>query len=82
MSQKPLIDDLVSYLKKNLKKGYTAESLRWALVSQGYSRTEVERAIKKTNEKLASEAPILKTKPEIKHKFISPKEQRIKRRWF
>jgi len=79
-----LIDELVNYLKKNLKKGYTEESLRWALINQGYSRLEVERSIRRVNEKLASEAPILKTKPEIEHKFIEPKDLSVKkrRRWF
>lgn len=81
---KGLIDELVNYLKKNLKKGYTEESLRWALINQGYSRLEVERSIRRVNEKLASEAPILKTKPEIEHKFVDSKDLSIKkrRRWF
>lgn len=56
---------LVKYLKKNLTKGYTLDSLKWALVSQGYSRTEVERAIRLTNEELAKEAPKIKDKPVI-----------------
>ena len=79
-----IIDDLVNYLKKNLKKGYTEESLRWALINQGYSRLEVERSIRRVNEKLASEAPILKTKPEIEYKLVEPKDISAKkrRRWF
>ncbi len=60
------IEQLVDYFKKNLAKGYTIESLKWALINQGYSRTEVERAIKLTNEELAREAPKLKEKPIIK----------------
>ena len=60
------IQQLVNYLKKNLAKGYTLESLKWALINQGYSRTEVERAIKLTNEELARQAPKLKEKPIIK----------------
>ena len=36
---------IIDYLKKNFKKGYTEESLRWALIAQGYSRTIVDMAI-------------------------------------
>jgi len=60
------IKQLVNYLKKNLSKGYTLESLKWALIHQGYSRSEINRAIKITNEELAKEAPKLKEKPIIK----------------
>lgn len=82
--QKALIDELADYIRKNLKKGYTKESLRWALIDQGYSKMEVERAIKKVDMQLASEAPILKTKPEIEHKIIEPKGYGVKkkRKWF
>ena len=68
------MQELVEYIKKNLKKGYTKESLKWALVSQGYSRLEVEKAIKSTDEALANQAPILKTKPQIKYEIIEPKD--------
>jgi len=64
------IKNLVNYFKKNLAKGYTLESLKWSLVKQGYSRTIVERAIIQTNKELATEAPILKDKPVIKHEII------------
>ena len=64
------IPEIVDYLKKNLKKGYTKDSLKWALISQGYTRLEVEKAIKKLDLDLANEAPILKTKPEIKYEVI------------
>lgn len=67
------ISELVNYMKNNLKKGYTKESLKWALISQGYSRFEVEKAIKKADEELANQAPILKAKPEIKYELVEPK---------
>jgi len=57
---------LVDYIKKNLAKGYTIESLKWALINQGYSRSEVNRAIRLTNEELAKQAPKIKEKPIIK----------------
>jgi len=60
------INQLVRYIKKNLSKGYTIDSLKWALINQGYSRTEVDKAIKITNEELAKKAPKVKEKPVIK----------------
>jgi len=66
---------LKEYIKKNLKKGYTKESLRWALVNQGHSRIEVDKAIKKVEEDLAREAPILETKPDIKYEVIAEKNE-------
>lgn len=56
---------LVKYIKKNLKKGYTLSSLKWSLVSQGYSRTAVKKAIERANKELAENAPKLKDKPKI-----------------
>ncbi len=70
---KTYMSELVDYIRKNLKKGYTKESLKWALVNQGYSVLEVQKAIKKADEQLANQAPILKTKPIIKYEIIEPK---------
>lgn len=61
------LKEIVDYIKKNLKKGYTKDSLKWALVKQGYPRLEVERAFKKTEEELSRDAPMLKPKEEIKN---------------
>ena len=77
-----LIDDLVDYFKKNLKKGYTKESLRWALTNQGYSKFEVEKAMKRADIELAESAPILKTKPQIKYEVITDTEPEKKEGWF
>ena len=66
-----LVEELVDYFKKNLKKGYTKNSLRIALINQGYSKIEIEKAIKKTELDLADSAPILKTKPEIKYERLT-----------
>ncbi len=70
--------ELIEYVKRNIKKGYTKESLKWALINQGYSKLEVEKAIKKTDEELANEAPILKTKPDIKYELVEPKMEELK----
>lgn len=85
--RKNYINELVEYIKNNLRKGYTKESLKWALINQGHSKLEVEKALKIVDEKLASEAPILKTKPEIKYEAvpaIESKEEKksFLRRWF
>lgn len=69
---------LVGYIKRNLRKGYTKESLRWALISQGNSKIEVEKAFKRVDEELAKKAPELKTKPTIKYEIIEPKEYKTK----
>lgn len=68
------IEELAEYVKKNLKKGYPQESLKWALVNQGHSKREVEKALKRVEEQLASEAPILETKPLINYEVIEPKD--------
>lgn len=61
---------LIEYLKKNISKGYTSESLKWALVSQGHSRVEVSEVINMANEELREkEEPIVKEKPKIKYKI-------------
>jgi SOS response regulatory protein OraA/RecX len=39
---KPIVD----YLKKNLAKGYKPQNLKWALISEGYSKIEVEKAMR------------------------------------
>ena len=66
--------ELASYIKNNLKKGYTKESLKWALINQGYSKIEIDKALKKVDLDLAAQAPELKTKAQIKHEIISPQE--------
>jgi hypothetical protein len=80
--KRSLTEELADYFKSNLKKGYTKESLKWALVNQGYSRMEIEKAIKKAELEMAASAPILKTKPEIKYEVITDSKPEKKKRWF
>ena len=75
--QKTLSDDLTEYIKKNLKKGYTLDSLKVALTNQDYSKIEIEKAVKRAQNELSQEAPVLKTKPQIEHKVIEPKNAKI-----
>ena len=86
MIEKDYVDELKNYIKKNLKKGYTKESLRWALINQGHSKIEVEKAIKKVDEEMASKAPVLNSKPEIKYEVVEPKiketTNEVKKPWW
>lgn len=61
---------IIEYLKKNLSKGYTLESLKIALLRQGYSKSIIERAVEQTNEELAKKAPEFKEKPKIKYEIV------------
>ena len=60
------IQQLANYMKKNLSKGYPIDTLRFALLNQGYSRSAVYRATKIANEQLAKSLPKLKEKPVIR----------------
>ncbi len=75
---------LVEYIKKNLKKGYTLDALRWALIRQDYSKVVVDRAISEANKELAEAAPILKEKPKITYQIIDENDKPIiiKKSWF
>lgn len=59
------IQQIANYIKKNISKGYTMDALKFSLIGQGYSRTEVMRAISLATEQLAAEAPKLEEKPKI-----------------
>lgn len=74
------IAQLAEYIKKNLKKGYTQESLKWALVNQGHSKLEVEKAMQKAESDMAAEAPVMKAKPEIQVEVISPDDAVLKKK--
>ena len=69
---------IISYFKKNLQKGYTSDSLRFALMSQGYSRAAVDRALEQANKELAAKAPPIKEKPKIKYQIIDEYDKPIK----
>lgn len=75
---------LVNYFKKNLVKGYTSDSLRFSLMSQGYTRTAVDTALETANKELAEKAPVLKEKPKIKYEIIDEYNRpvKIKKPWW
>lgn len=75
---------IIEYLRRNIKKGYTIESLKWALIGQGYSRAFVDASIDELNKELARKAPILKEEPVIKYEIIDENNKPviIKRPWW
>jgi len=82
------VQQLADYIKRNISKGYTLDSLRFSLISQGYSRISIEKAIQLTNEQLAAQAPIMKEKPQIIYKAITEITEepsffkKLFRKWF
>jgi len=88
MREKDPKKNLVDYFKKNLAKGYTQDTLKYALITQGYSRAAIDMAIESANKELARNAPILKEKPVIKYEFtdenknLSTIKKPFWRRWF
>lgn len=48
---------MVDYLMRNVKKGYNLDTLKWALINQGHSRLEVEKALATAQQKLSAQAP-------------------------
>ena len=75
---------LINYFKKNISKGYTTDSLKFALISQGYSRAIVESAIEEAHKELAQKAPIINEKPKIKYEIIDEYDKpiTIKKPWW
>tara|TARA_Y100000296_G_scaffold80110_1_gene105014 strand:- start:43 stop:339 length:297 start_codon:yes stop_codon:yes gene_type:complete len=72
---------LVEYLKKNLIKGYTEESLKWALIQQKYSRNDIEKAIgqaRKEIEEASEKVSEVKEKPKIKYEIYDKDNKPIK----
>jgi hypothetical protein len=60
--------ELIDYFKKNLSKSYTADSLKFALIDQGYSRAMIDQAIEQANKEIAETAPKLpQEKPIIRY---------------
>ena len=49
------LSKILFYLKKNTEKGYPLESLRIALLGQGYTRTDVQKAVEELHKQKAKE---------------------------
>ncbi len=52
------ITGTVNYIKKNLQKGYDKDSLKWALINQGNSRIEVDKAFAQAEKEMARDSSI------------------------
>ena len=76
MIRENYIQQLADYIKKNLAKGYTLDSLKIALEAQEYSKESIERAVKLANEQLASKVPTMQEKPVIKYELEPPIEEK------
>lgn len=50
------VQNLVDYTKRNLKKGYAPDSLRWALINQGHSRIEVDKSLSIAQAEISKES--------------------------
>ncbi len=75
---------LIDYIKRNIRKGYSVDSLKWALISQGYSRAIVESSIIQANKELAKKVPVFKEKPQIRYEIIDENDRPIiiKKPWW
>ncbi|NCN86408.1 hypothetical protein GW932_01105 [archaeon] len=60
---------LVDYFKRNLAKKYNHDTLKFALISQGYSRVAVLQAYEEAIKQMSEDAPVLKEKPIIRHEI-------------
>ena len=78
MEKPAYLQKVIDYFKNNLKKGYTMQSLEWALLRQGYSKALIDRAAAEVTKELALKAPVLKEKPIIKHEIIDEYDRPIK----
>ncbi len=77
-------DRILAYLRKNMNKGYSLDTLKWALINQGYSRIIVENSIEEMNKELAKKAPVLEEKPIIRHEILDENDNPIiiKKSWW
>lgn len=73
---------LMDYLRKNMGKGYDTESLRWALVDQGYSRTLIDSAIKEASSELSKARSAAQEKPVITHEIVADEPALQKKSWW
>jgi len=75
---------IIEYLKKNVRKGYTTDALKYALLNQGYSRVELDFCIEQFQKEMAETAPILKEKPKITYQILDSDDNliTIKKPWW
>lgn len=64
------LKNIVDYIKKNSQKGYSRDSLRWALIKQGNMKHEVDKAFQIADSEMAREMP-KQVMPEPKMEVVS-----------
>jgi hypothetical protein len=75
--RKTAIEQLTDYIKNNLVKGYNQDTLRFSLISQGYSKISVEKALENANKEIAETVPEMKEKPRISYRQVIDRNQEI-----
>ena len=73
MKQEDYVIKLAEYVRKNIAKGYTIDSLRWALINQKHSRTTVEHAVELAQKQLAASAPKIEAPKKVE--FVEVAEE-------
>lgn len=68
---------LYDYLRKNMAKGYDPESLKWALVSQGYSRNDIDKAINDIKGEIEASKRASEEKPIVKYEVFDANNQQV-----
>ena len=64
------IRKLADYLKRNSAKGYQLDTLRWALIKQGHTRTCVEKSIEVATKEMSATASKLEIREERKVEIL------------
>jgi len=66
-----ITQQLADYIEKNLAKGYTLDSLKYSLISQGYSKISIENSIELVNKKNTKNIPRIQERPRITYRILS-----------
>ena len=74
---KDVTSQLADYIKRNLAKGYNQDTLKFSLMSQGYSRITVENALARAHRELSITLPPVKEKPQITYTVVNEDNQPI-----
>lgn len=65
----PHLRMILNYFEKNLKKGYKIDALKYVLLNQGYSKVELNEAIKIIEEKSKKDQEFAKKEEEKRLKM-------------
>jgi hypothetical protein len=70
----------IDHLKRTLSKGYKEDSLRWALINQGYADVIINKAMEQAKKELADEEKerLDREKPKITYKIYDENNKPVK----